>query len=77
MSTTAIAPTSTTFTIEPRGHGAITDLGGVPVVVHVEQLGRQRVAAVVPLALLGLDPHAQREPPFPETSSSPTSIRTG
>ena len=37
------------------GHGAVTDLVRLAVVVDVEQLGRQRVAAVVPLALLGID----------------------
>src|SRR4029077_1691000 len=36
-------------------HLAVTDLVGLAVVVDVEQLRRQRVAAVVSLALLGID----------------------
>jgi len=36
---------------------------GVAVVVDVEELRSQRVAAVVALALLGVDPYSQRRTP--------------
>src|SRR6476620_1985507 len=41
--------------LEPRRHRAVALLAGVAVLVELEQLGRQGLAAVVPLALVGID----------------------
>ena len=43
--------------LELGRHLAVADDDGLAVVVDVEELGRQRVAAVVALALLGVHPH--------------------
>src|SRR5262245_47240203 len=45
---------------QPRGHGAVALLARVAVLVELEQLGRQRLAAVVTLAFVAIDAHLER-----------------
>ena len=45
---------------ELRRHDAVAEDERLPVVVDVEELGRDGVAAVVPLALVGVDHHPHR-----------------
>lgn len=54
-----VRSSQTSLVFHARRHLAIAGRRGVAVVVHIEQLRRQRVAAVVPLALVGVhaDPH--------------------
>ena len=61
-----LATASRAFSSSSGGTRAVADDDGLAVVVDVEQLGRQGVAAVVALALLGVHPHvhaADRTPP--------------
>src|SRR5215212_1919639 len=53
----AVGDRQSRLLLEVRRHRAVADDDGLAVVVDVEQLGRQRVAPVVPLALLGIDPY--------------------
>ena len=52
-----LATASRAFSSSSGGHRAVADDDGLAVVVDVEQLGRQCIAPVVPLALLGIDPY--------------------
>src|SRR4051812_21963740 len=53
----AVGDRQARLVFEVRRHRAVADDDGLAVVVDVEQLGRQRIAPVVPLALLGIDPY--------------------
>ena len=56
------------------GNGAVVDLERVAEVVDVEQLRREGVAAVVPLALVGIDVTRIDSPPIGRTQPNrPTS----
>ena len=46
--------------LEAFGHGTVADLMRVAVFVELEKLRRQRLAAVVALALVAVDAHLQQ-----------------